>query len=225
MLREEEWRKQDAARIEREHKFWATERAWIEARDAALMDALHKLTGKELRASPPEELMAAEIRSLSENQNDDGSETMTNSVKGDIWPECEINRLIQMRTSMEVKFQQRGISEEVLWEEIATKMACFGHERSAVMCKDKWDSVNNYLLKCNKKRKENSKSCSYYQTHESNISNQGGVYCDTSEQGADHNIRLNIDHGNSSPNTNTANAISDSCFRYFMGDAYGRIME
>ncbi|KAI3471974.1 hypothetical protein Pfo_028662 [Paulownia fortunei] len=224
MLREEEWRKQDAARIEREHKFWASERAWIEARDAALMDALHKLTGKELRASVPEELMAAEIRSLSENQNDDGSETMTNSVKGDIWPECEITRLIQLRTGMDVKFQQRGISEEVLWEEIATKMACFGHDRSAVMCKDKWDSVNNYLLKCNKKRKENSKSCTYYQSHES-ISNQGGgVYCDTSEQRVDPTIRLN-DHGNSSPNTNTANAISDSCFRYFMGDGYGRIMD
>ncbi|KAI3471849.1 hypothetical protein Pfo_028502 [Paulownia fortunei] len=183
MLREEEWRKQDAARIEREHKFWASERAWIEARDAALMDALHKLTGKELRASVPEELMVAEIRSLSENQNDDGSETMTNSVKGDIWPECEITRLIQLRTGMDVKFQQRGISEEVLWEEIATKMACFGHDRSAVMCKDKWDSVNNYLLKCNKKRKENSKSCTYYQSHES-ISNQGGgVYCDTVNKG------------------------------------------
>ncbi|KAK4396480.1 Trihelix transcription factor PTL [Sesamum angolense] len=225
LLREDEWRKQDAARIEREHKFWASERAWIESRDAALMDALQKLTGKELRASPPEELI---IRSLSENQNDDGSETMTNSVKGDIWPECEITRLIHLRTGMEVKFQQRGVSEEMLWEEIATKMACFGHDRSGLMCKEKWDSVNNYLLKCNKKRKENSKSCTYYQSHES-ISNQGGsgVYCDTSEHGVnlDHTIRLN-DHGNnSSPNTNTANPMSDSCFRYFMGDAYGRIMD
>ncbi|KAL0309576.1 UNVERIFIED_CONTAM: hypothetical protein Sradi_5899900 [Sesamum radiatum] len=189
------------------------------------MDALQKLTGKELRASPPEELI---IRSLSENQNDDGSETMTNSVKGDIWPECEITRLIHLRTGMEVKFQQRGVSEEMLWEEIATKMACFGHDRSGLMCKEKWDSVNNYVLKCNKKRKENSKSCTYYQSHES-ISNQGGsgVYCDTSEHGVnlDHTIRLN-DHGNnSSPNTNTANPMSDSCFRYFMGDAYGRIMD
>nr|GME18488.1 trihelix transcription factor PTL-like [Ipomoea batatas] len=42
MLREEEWRKQEASRMEREQKFWANERAWIEARDSALMEALHK---------------------------------------------------------------------------------------------------------------------------------------------------------------------------------------
>ncbi|KAI3447495.1 hypothetical protein Pfo_004160 [Paulownia fortunei] len=220
MLREEQWRKQDAARIEREHKFWLSERAWIEARETALMDAFHKLTGKESRASPPEELM---IRSLSKNLNDDGSETITNPVKGDIWPECEITRLIQLRTGMELKFHQGGITEEVLWEEIATKMACFGHDRSALMCKDKWDSVNNYLLKCNKKRKENSKSSTYYQNHESSC-DQGGVpYCDTSEKGIEHTIRLN-DHGNSPPNNNAGNAINDSCFRYFTGDAYGRII-
>ncbi|KAH6762229.1 hypothetical protein C2S52_019662 [Perilla frutescens var. hirtella] len=225
-MREEEWRKQDAARIEREHKFWASERAWIEARDAALMEALHKLTGKE-SAHEEAAMAAAEIRSLSENHNDDGSET---TVKGEIWPECEINRLIQLRTAMENKFQQRGInnnntnnnvSEEMMvWEEIATKMACFGHDRSAVMCKEKWDTVNNYLLKCSKKRKENSKSCNYFQSHES-ISNQGGgVYCDAMSLN-------NHDHGSSSPNPNAAAAaaISESCFRYFMGDAYGRIID
>ncbi|PQP98012.1 trihelix transcription factor PTL [Prunus yedoensis var. nudiflora] len=45
MVREEEWRKQEVERVEKEHKFWAKERAWIEARDKALMEALHKLTG------------------------------------------------------------------------------------------------------------------------------------------------------------------------------------
>jgi phage terminase small subunit len=45
VLREEEWRKQEKERLEKEHKFWAKERAWIEARDAALMEALQKLTG------------------------------------------------------------------------------------------------------------------------------------------------------------------------------------
>ncbi|KAK8708762.1 hypothetical protein V6N13_059799 [Hibiscus sabdariffa] len=49
--REEEWRKEEAARIDREHKFWAKERAWIEARDAALMEALQNLTGKELKGT------------------------------------------------------------------------------------------------------------------------------------------------------------------------------
>ena len=63
MLREEDWRKQEAARVEREHRFWANERTWIESRDAAMMEALQKLTGKELvKASTTpddQELMAA----------------------------------------------------------------------------------------------------------------------------------------------------------------------
>ncbi|PKI32658.1 trihelix transcription factor PTL [Punica granatum] len=46
LLREEEWRTQEIARIDKEHKFWAKERAWIEARDAAIMEALHNLTSR-----------------------------------------------------------------------------------------------------------------------------------------------------------------------------------
>ncbi|KAG6427497.1 hypothetical protein SASPL_111743 [Salvia splendens] len=44
-IREEEWRKRDAARVESERELWASERAWIESRDAALMDALRGLVG------------------------------------------------------------------------------------------------------------------------------------------------------------------------------------
>ncbi|KAK4392094.1 Trihelix transcription factor PTL [Sesamum angolense] len=125
MLREEEWRKQDSARIEREQKLWASERAWIEARDAALMEAFHRLTGKEMRV-------------VSENQNVCGNKAMNqNYLRGDMWPESEIARLIQLRTAMEVKFQERGVTEEMLWEEIANKMACLGHERNGFMCKRK----------------------------------------------------------------------------------------
>ncbi|KAL7096679.1 hypothetical protein ACP275_10G094400 [Erythranthe tilingii] len=217
--REEEWRKMDAERIDRERKFWAGERAWIEARDAALMETLSKLTGK----SSSEERI----------------------INGEIWPESEMGRLVEIRRSMEVKFEQiRGarLSEEVvLWDEIATKMACLGYDRSPMMCKDKWDSVvtnsNDCAIKCNKKRKENSKSCgTYYNTNESVSNRGGGVYGDDScEQGnVDHTIRL-YDHGNSSPNNNNNhsingnnnnnNGLNDSCFRYFLGDAYGRIME
>ncbi|XP_073135272.1 trihelix transcription factor PTL-like isoform X2 [Henckelia pumila] len=229
MVREEEWRKQDAARIEREHKFWASERAWMEARDNTLMDALRKLTAKELRAaSLREEFMAPEIRSLSGNQNDDGSETMTNSSKVDVWPESDIKRLIQLRTGMEAKFQRSGISEEVLWDEISHKMACFGHERSGLTCKEKWDSVNNYVLQCNKKRKEDSKGCSYEHQNNASMCYQGGEKCsDTSEQGIIyHAARIN-NPTNVGPycNGNVGDTVSDGCFRYFMGDGIGRIMD
>ncbi|KAK4761922.1 hypothetical protein SAY87_029806 [Trapa incisa] len=46
LIREEEWRRQEIAQIDKEHKFWAKERAWIEARDAAFMEAIHNLTSR-----------------------------------------------------------------------------------------------------------------------------------------------------------------------------------
>ncbi|XP_042016447.1 trihelix transcription factor PTL-like [Salvia splendens] len=104
------------------------------------------------------------------------------------WTECEISKLIQLATEMEGRFD-----EEMVWEEIAAKMGCFGHERSAAACKEKWESIHNYV---NKKRRD------------SNSNYQSNVYC---EQG------LNNDHGSSS---SAATGISESCFRYFMGDAY-----
>ncbi|CAK9168088.1 unnamed protein product [Ilex paraguariensis] len=217
MMREEEWRKQEAARIDREHKFWANERAWIEARDASFMEALQKLSGKELKGSSPEELMLAELRSLGENQNENGSAAITSTLKGDSWPESEITRLIQLRNSMEQRFQQSGCSEEVMWEEIAAKMACLGHDRSPSMCKNKWDSVNNYLVKCSKKRKDNSRSCCYFQNNDS-IYNQGGTYCETNEQDLETARLAHNDHGASPPNASVRNPMHDTGFRFLMGD-------
>lgn len=217
ILREEEWRKQDAERMERERSLWASERAWIEARDDFLMDTLHKMTRKESRVSQQEQVMATGIRSLSQNyHNDEGSETITNSLKCHVfWPECEISRLIQLR-KMESKFQQSGISEEVLWEEIATKMACFGYDKSGLSCREKWESINNnVLIKCNKKRKDNSRICNYYQNYESARNQGGGSYCGNTE----------LNRNNNSPmvTNNTGNGMSDTCLRYYMGDVHGRI--
>jgi hypothetical protein len=216
MIREEEWRKQETARIEREHKFWAKERAWIEARDSALMEALQKLTGSEIKAP--------EIQNHSENQNEDGSEILNNGGKGDqSWPESEITRLIQLRTAMDFRFRQSGCSEEVLWEEIAGKMACLGYDRSSLMYKDKWDSINNYPRKTNKKRKENSRSCGYFQnSHDqpsSLYNHAGGSYCEISEPEPEA-VRLQGNDGGSSPsNSNAGNSVHDSCaFPFLMGD-------
>ncbi|XVF55659.1 hypothetical protein PTKIN_Ptkin06aG0054500 [Pterospermum kingtungense] len=213
ILREEEWRKEEAARIDREHKFWAKERAWIEARDAALMESLQNLTGKQLKATSSGELMETDQmqQNHSENQNENGSVTINNNVKADGWQESEISRLIQLRTSMESRFQRGGCSEEIMWEEIATKMACLGFERSALMCKDKWDSISSYLIiktkeSNNKKRKDNSRGCGY-NYNESLYSQQGP-----------ETVRFQANEGSSPSNSNAANAVSDSCFRFLMAD-------
>ena len=221
MLKEEEWRKEEAARIEKEHKFWAKERSWIEARDAALMEALQKLTGSEVKASSSEALMAAEIQNQSENQNEDGSEILNNNGKGESWPESEIMRLMQFRNGMELRFRQSVCSEEALWEEIAGKMACLGYDRSALMYKDKWERINNCQRRSKegyKKRKENSRNCGYFQNNESSLYNQGGAYCEMNEQEPE-TVRLQGNNDGSSPsNSNAGNSVHESCFPFLMAD-------
>ncbi|KAF3677921.1 Integrase-type DNA-binding superfamily protein [Capsicum annuum] len=173
ILREEEWRNQETIRMEKEQRFWANERAWIEARDAALMEAVHKLsTGKDLRSTSSSNPRHAEdmVETLGQN---DKSDDVTHGLKDDNWLESEITRLIQLRTSMESRFQELGISsrddqddEHVLWEEISAKMAILGYDKSATMCKNKWSSINSYLMKCNKKRKDqNSTSLLCYNSN------------------------------------------------------------
>lgn len=154
--REEQWRKEEAARFEKEHKFWANERAWMESRDSALMEALHKLTDKECNhKSPPDD---------HQNLHDHNHGKIDTTVSVTSWGENEITRLIQLRTSMETRFEQGGYMEELLWEEIATKMACLGYSRNGVTCKNKWDSINEFLMRT-KKRKENTRSSNSYAHH------------------------------------------------------------
>uniref|UniRef100_A0A7N1A130 Myb-like domain-containing protein n=1 Tax=Kalanchoe fedtschenkoi TaxID=63787 RepID=A0A7N1A130_KALFE len=50
-LREEEWRQEAEERLEKEHKYWESERAWMKARDAALMETIQKLTAARSAAS------------------------------------------------------------------------------------------------------------------------------------------------------------------------------
>ncbi|KAH7854806.1 hypothetical protein Vadar_018001 [Vaccinium darrowii] len=215
VVREEEWRQQERERVEREHKFWANERAWIEARDAALMEALHKLTGKEVVKGDQEV-----------HRNENGSETISNAHwRGESWPESEVAKMIELRVSMESRFEQSGCSEEVVWEEIAAKMGCFGYERSGLMCKEKWDRINSYIGKTNKKRKENySRGSCYYQGNEGFYNNQGegGGYCEIVNEQRPAEIITRIvasDHGSSTPNSNAGNAIPDSCFRFLVGSS------
>ncbi|XVE61533.1 hypothetical protein DITRI_Ditri06bG0048100 [Diplodiscus trichospermus] len=221
VLREEQWRKEEAARIDREHKFWAKERAWIEARDVALIESLQNLTGKKLKATSSEEQIATEMQNHSANQYDNRSENINIDVRADAWQESEISRLIQLRTSMESKFQEGGCSEEILWEEIAAKMACLGFDKSALMCKDKWDSISSYLIiktkESNKKRKDNSKGCGYYQKNESLYCQERG-YCEINDQQGPETVRLQSNDGSSPSNSNIAHAANDSCFRFLMAD-------
>lgn len=124
MSKEEERRKQEAARFDREViEFWAKEKAWVEARDAALVDVLKNFKGKGVENNIP--------------GHDD------KNCYNHRWTEEEIECLIEIRTSLEQTFLESGyLKDELIWEDVAQKLTRFGYERSAAECEEKWENVN-----------------------------------------------------------------------------------
>ncbi|KAL0438219.1 UNVERIFIED_CONTAM: Trihelix transcription factor GT-2 [Sesamum latifolium] len=80
------------------------------------------------------------------------------------WPKAEVQALINLRTSLDLKYQDNG-PKGPLWEEISAAMGKLGYNRSAKRCKEKWENINKYFKKVkesNKKRPEDSKTCPYF---------------------------------------------------------------
>ncbi|KAF2294852.1 hypothetical protein GH714_024005 [Hevea brasiliensis] len=171
MCKEEEWTKQEVARLDRIHEFWAKERAWIEARDAALMEALKKHAGKGLELLLPsstsvDEQIAIATQSHYRNQDRHAKKNGIDEMNTMRWTEPEIFSLIQIITSVDPRFLESGHSKAGLWEEIAAKMHSLGYGRSVDECKQKWGNMNIYFnmtaTECNKKRKEDLRTSNYF---------------------------------------------------------------
>ncbi|KAI3464646.1 hypothetical protein Pfo_021309 [Paulownia fortunei] len=80
------------------------------------------------------------------------------------WPKAEVQSLIKLRTSLDLKYQESG-PKGPLWEEISAAMGKLGYNRNAKRCKEKWENINKYFKKVkesNKKRPEDSKTCPYF---------------------------------------------------------------
>ncbi|CAI9778027.1 unnamed protein product [Fraxinus pennsylvanica] len=80
------------------------------------------------------------------------------------WPKAEVQALIDLRTSLDLKYQENG-PKGPLWEEISAAMARLGYNRNAKRCKEKWENINKYFKKVkesSKKRPEDSKTCPYF---------------------------------------------------------------
>ncbi|KAK4775307.1 hypothetical protein SAY86_010242 [Trapa natans] len=131
--REVEWRRQETARFDREHEQWAKERAWIEARDAALMEALKKFA----RNNDEHPINASRLSiSKNNNNNDDDRNDIDGAGESETWS------LVQLRTGLEWSFQEcGGYSSEGLWEAMAARMASLGYNLNGAECKEKWESI------------------------------------------------------------------------------------
>ncbi|XP_076884577.1 trihelix transcription factor PTL-like [Bidens hawaiensis] len=145
-------RKEEAARLEIERTFRSNELARMRSRDSNLMEALHKLTKKESTI----ETSCAEYCNDQDQVADD-------------WEENEITQLIQLRSGMETRFEEGRFMENVLCEEISLIMAGLGYNRSALICKAKWDHIN-FLLRYKKQKG----SSNLYFDHHNHIFHQAG---------------------------------------------------
>ncbi|GMN67831.1 hypothetical protein TIFTF001_036907 [Ficus carica] len=200
--REEVWRLQEMARINREHEILLQERSAAAAKDAAVITFLQKISGVTTYNFP---ISVNNILSVCDNNNRSNNNnnspptaaappppppaaapasfektnatptpppplslgnlrTSSSSNSSSRWPKAEVEGLINLRTNLDLKYQD-NMPKGPLWEEISAGMRQLGYNRSAKRCKEKWENINKYFKKVkdnNKKRSEDSKTCPYF---------------------------------------------------------------
>ncbi|PON76219.1 GAMYB transcription factor [Parasponia andersonii] len=179
IAREEAWRVQEMARVNREHEILVQERSTAAAKDAAVITFLQKVSGVPQNNSN-------ELLLIHDNHRDNSNSLAPppapsrlsdygengNAVaaappvirSSSRWPKTEVQALINLRRSLELKYQEIG-PKGPLWEEISAGMRKLGYDRSSKRCKEKWENINKYFKKVkdsNKKRSEDSKTCPYF---------------------------------------------------------------
>lgn len=129
-------------------------------------------TPKPSTVPPPAAAAAAlpsQMRSIEVPKADNGVHFATprggGAASSSRWPKVEVEALIRLRTNLDGKYQENG-PKGPLWEDISVAMRRLGYERSSKRCKEKWENINKYFKKVkesNKKRREDSKTCPYFQ--------------------------------------------------------------
>lgn len=183
--REESWRVQEVARINREHETLVHERSNSAAKDAAIISFLHKISGGQ--SQPQQQPQQNHKVSQRKQYQSDRSKTYESkeprpvlldttmkmgnydinhsvSPSSSRWPKTEVEALIRIRKNLEANYQENG-TKGPLWEEISAGMRRLGYNRSAKRCKEKWENINKYFKKVkesNKKRPLDSKTCPYF---------------------------------------------------------------
>ncbi|KAL4557403.1 hypothetical protein LXL04_035580 [Taraxacum kok-saghyz] len=144
---EEEWRRQEVARLDHECEAWASHVARIETRDKCLLDALQNLV--RVRS------IGSSYRNMVPMENSEENECPSNHEKHKDWIEAEICSLIHIRTAKGCRFDQ-PVNEEHgkgVWQEVAFELSLLGYNRSESDCKETWEKI---CVDFSKKKKEDS---------------------------------------------------------------------
>lgn len=159
--REEAWRREEAEKLNREAIARVHEHAQASSREALIVSYMEKITGQSVNLPSRSIPLLLQPDVLAEPNKEVTPIKMDTNSR---WPKSEVEALIQVRSSIEVKFQEPGLKGP-LWEEVSALMASMGYQRSAKRCKEKWENINKYFKKTKdsaKKRSQPSKTCSYF---------------------------------------------------------------
>ncbi|KAL1358681.1 hypothetical protein HN51_003933 [Arachis hypogaea] len=164
VMREEAWKQQEIERIRKDEEARTQERS----RNLALISIIQNLLGHEIQIPQPAEVSSKGEEDEPGHEGEEANAQKSLGVSGEgsnnRWPDVEVQALITLRTSMEQKFHLMG-SKVSIWEEISEAMNKMGYHRSAKKCKEKWENINKYYKRTigsGKKRRQNSKSCPYF---------------------------------------------------------------
>ncbi|KAG7940950.1 hypothetical protein I3843_16G013000 [Carya illinoinensis] len=182
MVREEAWRMQEMAKINREHEILAQERSTAAEKDAAVVAFLQKISGqhhptqahdnnittgllslpmsRQPLPRPPQSVNSSDIHKTNGIENN----SLTPDKSSSRWPKTEIQALIRLRTGLDLKYHESG-PKAPMWGDISAGMRRLGYNRSAKRCKEKWENINKYFKKVKDssvKRREDSKTCPYF---------------------------------------------------------------
>lgn len=137
MVIEEEWRKQEVARLDQEYATWASHVAHIKTRDESILKALQNLIkDRSVGSSSSHRNIDQMVINLKEN------ESLNDHERCKDWTEPEISSLIHIRSNKECKFQEADQEhEDRLWQEVAFELSLLGYNRSDKVCKETWNKL------------------------------------------------------------------------------------
>lgn len=183
MAREEAWKVEELARIQKERELLAQERSIAAAKDEAVLAFLKKITENTVQVQLPENIIQVYNEMQEENaiaiangeigegdsseKQEFGSGSVNGNGNGNVgnlsssrWPRDEVEALIRLRTEMDIHVHvhsqgsnSNSNTKGSLWEDISSAMKKIGYDRSAKRCKEKWENINKYFKRMKEKNK------------------------------------------------------------------------
>ncbi|EXC19897.1 Trihelix transcription factor GT-2 [Morus notabilis] len=184
--REEAWRLQEMARINREHEILLQERSAATAKDAALIAFLQKVSGvtQNLQIISTDNVALSVLNnSINNNHHNNNTNNHTISLpapqpaakqaataapphvrslsttSSSSWSSRWPKAEVEALINLRTNLDlkyEENVPKGPLWEDISAGMRRLGYDRSSKRCKEKWENINKYFKKVKDSDKKRS---------------------------------------------------------------------